>query len=229
VSAPRPFESDEYTVAREKLRHAELELCEHVERVAALRRALPLGAILSDYDLLDSSLELATPDEVGRPVALSELVADGGRPLLVYHLMFGKQQVEPCPMCTMWIDGFNGIAPHVMQNADLVVVAAASPVALHAHARDRGWSSLRVLSAGDSAFKPDLSSEDADGNQIPMISVIARDDDGVVRHRYSVTPALSDEHPERGIDPMCATWSLLDLTPDGRGEWYASLDYPSRG
>ena len=28
-------------------------------------------------------------------------------------------------MCTMWIDGFNGIAHHVEQNADFVVVAAA--------------------------------------------------------------------------------------------------------
>jgi hypothetical protein len=24
--------------------------------------------------------------------------------------MFGKQQTKPCPMCTAWIDTFNGIA-----------------------------------------------------------------------------------------------------------------------
>ena len=28
-----------------------------------------------------------------------------------------------------------------------------------------------------------------------------------------------------GIDLMCATWHVLDLTPYGRGEWFSSLDY----
>ncbi len=227
MSASNLSESDEYTAARARLRLAELELCEHVERVAALRRALPLGAVLSDYELLEP-VDLGAVDD-GHPVLLSELVAATGRPLLVYHLMFGKRQTEPCPMCTMWIDGFNGIARHVVQNADLVVVSAAGPRALRAHARDRGWDSLRVLSAGASTFKRDLGSEDAEGNQIPMLSVVARDADGALRHRYSATPTLSDEHPERGIDLLCATWNLLDLTPNGRGEWYASLDYPAHG
>ena len=35
----------------------------------------------------------------------------------------------------MWIDGFNGVAHHVEQNADLVIVAAADPAMLRAHAR----------------------------------------------------------------------------------------------
>jgi len=30
---------------------------------------------------------------------------------------------------------------------------------------------------------------------------------------------------ERGIDLLCPTWHLLDLTPQGRGAWYASLHY----
>jgi predicted dithiol-disulfide oxidoreductase (DUF899 family) len=32
------------------------------------------------------------------------------RPLILYHFMFGKRQVEPCPMCSMWIDGFDAVA-----------------------------------------------------------------------------------------------------------------------
>ena len=32
------------------------------------------------------------------------------RPLIIYHFMYGKNQTLPCPMCTMLIDGFNGIA-----------------------------------------------------------------------------------------------------------------------
>ncbi|MEU5594306.1 hypothetical protein [Streptomyces sp. NPDC020298] len=38
-----------------------------------------------------------------------------------------------------------------------------------------------------------------------------------------------DGHPRRtrcrGIDLLAPVWHLLDLTPQGRGEWYASLDY----
>ena len=66
--------------------------------------------------------------------------------------MFGKAS-PPCPMCTMWIDGFNGIVDHVAQNADVVIVAAAELPVLRAYARDRRWDRLRLLSAGSSTFK----------------------------------------------------------------------------
>ena len=40
--------------------------------------------------------------------------------------MYGKNQTLPCPMCTMMIDGFNGIASDLVQNIDFAIVAAAS-------------------------------------------------------------------------------------------------------
>ena len=48
-----------------------------------------------------------------REVRLSELFTSPDRPLIVYHLMYGKAQTAACPMCTMWIDGFNGVAGKV--------------------------------------------------------------------------------------------------------------------
>src|SRR4029077_1355858 len=108
---------------------------------------------------------LADGDAPVSKVRLSELFTGDDRPLVVYHLMYGKAQTDPCVMCTQWIDGFNGIAQHLAQNVDLVVVAAADPVALRAHARDREWDRLRLLSAGDNTFKYDLGSEEADGTQ----------------------------------------------------------------
>jgi predicted dithiol-disulfide oxidoreductase (DUF899 family) len=104
-------------------------------------------------------------------------------------------------------------------------VAAAGLGELRAHGRRRGWDHLRLLSAGESTFKLDLGSEDPEGNQFSMVSVFTRDADGAVRHFHSATPSLSEERNERGIDLLCATWSLLDLTPHGRGDWYASLSY----
>ncbi|MFE9448908.1 DUF899 family protein [Streptomyces sp. NPDC006739] len=103
--------------------------------------------------------------------------------------------------------------------------AAADPPALRRHARDRGWSRLRLLSCADSTFKYDLGSEDEDGQQDSTVSVFTRDADGTVRHAYSAHPRLADDIAERGIDLLAPVWHLLDLTPRGRGDWYPSLDY----
>jgi predicted dithiol-disulfide oxidoreductase (DUF899 family) len=131
-------------------------------------------------------------------------------------------------MCTAWIDGMNGVAPHVAQNVDFAIVAAAELPALRAHGRDRGWNRLRLLSAGNSTFKYDLGSEDRDGNQDSTISVFTRDGNGVVYHFYTAHPWMSPEIKERGIDLMSPIWHLLDLTPQGRGNWYAKLEYPAK-
>ena len=77
-------------------------------------------------------------------------------------------------------------------------------IALH----QGGWRNLRLLSAGDSAT-----------------SVFTRDEDGTVRHSYTNHPWLDDEINERGQDLLVPVYTFLDLTPHGRGEWYASLDY----
>jgi len=218
-------ESDDYANQREELRRAEVELIEQRERVAALRRALPEGTVVDDYVFLEGPRELDAGDSPVREVRLSDLFTAPDRPLVVYHLMYGKAQTSPCPMCTMWIDGFNGVAHHVEQNADLVIVAAADPTMLRAHARSRGWNRLRLLSCGDNTFKFDLRSEDEDGSQDSTVSVFERDVTGAVRHVYTAHPWISDEMRERGIDQLCPTWHVLDLTRGGRGDWYSSLSY----
>jgi len=221
-------ESPEYLAKREELRLAEVELMRQRERVAELRRALPAGAILQDYGFLEGPAALDEGDAPIRKVRLSELFSAPGRSLVVYQFMFGKKQTKACPMCTAWIDCINGIAHHLAQNIDVGVVAAADPATLRAFARDRGWNRLRLLSAGESTFKYDLGSEDREGNQDSTISVFTRDADGTLRHFYSCHPSLGDGVKERGIDELNPIWNFLDLTPQGRGTFYASLDYGTR-
>jgi predicted dithiol-disulfide oxidoreductase (DUF899 family) len=210
-------QSDEYRRQREELRAAELDLIDHAERVAALRRTLPADTVVDDYQLVD----VASGDRV----RLSQLFSAPDRALIVYHFMYGKVQTEACPLCTMWIDGYNAVAPHITQNVDFAVVAAAEPAAISAHAASRGWSNLRLLSAGDSTFKYDLGSEEADGTQTEWISVFTLDADGTVLHSYSKGAQMADNRRERGIDLLSPVWNLLDLTPTGRGDWYPSLHY----
>jgi hypothetical protein len=41
-------------------------------------------------------------------------------------------------------------------------------------------------------------------------------------------PGLADDVKERGIDELNPIWNVLDLTPVGRGKFYASLDYGTK-
>jgi predicted dithiol-disulfide oxidoreductase (DUF899 family) len=223
-----PNESAEYLAKREEVRLAEIELLKAREKVAALRRQMPPGATVEDYELIEGPASLNDGDEPAKKVRLSELFTAPDRSLVIYQFMFGKKQTTPCPMCTAWIDCFNGIAHHLAQNVDLAIVAAADLPELRAHARKRGWDKLRLLSAGSSTFKYDLGSEDAAGGQDSTISVFTRDSDGTLRHFYSVHPRLGEDIEERGIDEYNPIWNVLDLTPQGRGTFDASLEYGTK-
>ena len=223
-----PNESPEYLAKREELREAEIELMRQRERVAELRRALPPGASIQDYEFVEGPTALDDGDAPLRTVRLSELFTGPDRALVIYQFMFGKKQTKACPMCTAWIDCFNGIAHHLAQNVDVAIVAAADLATLREFARDRGWNRLRLLSAGESTFKYDLGSEDREGNQDSTVSVFTRDADGTLRHFYSGHPWLGHDIKERGIDELNPIWNVLDLTPQGRGKFYASLDYGTK-
>jgi predicted dithiol-disulfide oxidoreductase (DUF899 family) len=220
-----PNESEGYLSLREELRRAEIEMMNQRERVAEIRRRLPPGPAIQDYVFEEGPLTLDEGDTPIRSVRLSGLFTGPNRSVVIYQFMFGKKQTAPCPMCTAWIDSFNGIAHHLTPNVDLAIVAAANPVALRSHARARGWNRLRLLSAGASTFKYDFGSEDKEGNQDSAISVFTRDDDGTIRHFYTGHPWLAPDIEERGIDELNPIWNVMDLTPQGRGDFVAKLQY----
>jgi predicted dithiol-disulfide oxidoreductase (DUF899 family) len=221
-------ESSDYLAKREELRLAEIELMRQRERVAEMRRHLPQGAAIQDYQFEEGPRDLSAGDTPVRAVRLSELFTKPNRSLVIYHLMYGKKQTKACPMCTAWLDGANGVAHHLAQNLDFAVVAAADIPTLRAHARARGWDKLRLLSAASSTFKFDFGSEDRDGHQDSTVSVFTRDANGAVRHFYSAHPRMAQDINERGIDLLAPIWHFLDLTPQGRGTWYTSLDYGTK-
>ena len=218
-------EPAEYAERREQLRQAEVALMRQREEVAALRRRLPPGAPVQDYEFLEGPTSLDDGDDPVTTVRLSQLFSAPDRALVVQHVMYGKRQTSPCPMCTMWVDGLDAVLPHIQQRADYVVASAADPAPLRAHARARGWHNVRLLSCGGSTFQYDFCAEDEEGNQNSTISVFTLDADGSPRHSYSSHPQMADDVYERGVDLLSPVWNLLDLTPQGRGDWYASLEY----
>jgi predicted dithiol-disulfide oxidoreductase (DUF899 family) len=221
-------ESSEYLAKREELRLAEIELMHQRERVAELRRNLPEGAPIQDYEFEEGPRDLNAGDAPVRTVHLSDLFTKPNRSLVIYHFMFGKRQTKACPMCTAWLDSANGVAHHLVQNLDFAVVAAADLPTLRAHARDRCWDKLRLLSAGDNTFKYDLGSEDREGRQDSTISVFTRNAKGALLHFYTAHPRMAPDIQERGIDLLTPIWHFMDLTPQGRGSWYASLAYGTK-
>jgi predicted dithiol-disulfide oxidoreductase (DUF899 family) len=109
-------ESDDYRRRREELLAAEIALKDQVERVAEMRRALPLGMRAPDYIFHEGPSDLNQNDPADfADVQLANLFTDGHDTLIVDHLMFAALDDEPCVMCSMWADGYNAIAPHIMQ------------------------------------------------------------------------------------------------------------------
>lgn len=203
-----PRATAEYESARRQLCSAEIDLREHTERVAELRRAMPAGPLVKDYEFLDDS---------GR-VKLSELFADDKPFLVMYHVMYWPDDDEFCPMCSMWADSWNGVARHVEQRANIVLASLAPLEKLQSWAAQRGWDRIRVLADVDDSLARDAGAQYAEGKPASTVLVFERTAGGV-RHRYTGHPEFDDDS-WRGIDPLCNTWSIMDLLPSGRGEWH---------
>jgi predicted dithiol-disulfide oxidoreductase (DUF899 family) len=123
----------------------------------------------------------------------------------------------------MWHDGYNAIQPHLSRTVPVVVVARQEAAKLRAFADSRGWSNLRTLSSGATSFNVDFGMEDEAGRQSPGLSVFVKRD-GEVRHFYTVSAIMGDDH-YRGMDLYSPVWNLLDLLPEGRGAWMPSVNY----
>ena len=210
-----PNESKAYRDARNALLAEEIELRRHIERVAAQRRALPPGG--------EVTKRYTFHGEHG-PVTLEDLFA-GKDTLVVYSYMFGPQRERPCPMCTSIMAGWDHKVADIEQRTALAMVARSPIDRLVAAKRARGWTQLKVYADVDGEFTRDyVSAEDADE---PGYTVFTRRD-GKVRHFWSsemyALPCDPGQDP-RGAPDLDVLWTLLDTTPEGRGDWYPELEY----
>jgi predicted dithiol-disulfide oxidoreductase (DUF899 family) len=233
-----PGESGEYRLARDRLLEAETELRRAIERVAAQRRALPPGGAVPDDYVFEEAAD------TGGEVRFSELFAPGRDTLVVYSFMFPRWSGDtragpaagetarlplaetPCPSCTSILDSLDGAAPHLADPLSLVVVAKSDPARIRTFARERGWRHLRLLSSRNNSYNRDYHAEAADGEQIPILNVFARDGDAF-RHRWATelmfAPREEGEDP-RHVDSIWPIWNVLDMTPGGRGN---DPDFPA--
>ena len=220
MTQPRfPNESPEYRQARDALLEVEIDLRTRIERVAALRRELPLGgAVREDYafDEID--------DGQPRSVRLSQLFEGSKKSLFLYSFMYGPEMEKACPICSSFLDGLDANARHITRHINVAVVARSPIGRIAEFAKARGWRNLRLLSSAGSAYNVDYLSENPDGGQMPMANVFVRRD-GKVHHSWGTEMLYAElDGDPRHMDLMWPLWNVLDTTPDGRGEGYPPLD-----
>jgi predicted dithiol-disulfide oxidoreductase (DUF899 family) len=228
-----PNESADYRRARNALLEEEIALRRQIERVAAHRRALPMGGAIPEDYVFESAHGACR---------LSELFATGKDTLAIYSFMFGPEREKPCSGCTHFLDALDGAAQHVVQRINFVVVAKSPMDRLRELAKQRNWQHLKLLSTAGNSYDRDYygdstaldpamrrQQEFKDGEEwdMPILNVFRRDGD-TIRHFWAcemlyVPPESGQEY--RHNDLLNPLWNLLDLTPAGRGDFDPKLDY----
>jgi len=181
------------------------------ERLAAFRKQIT--AIRSEMRKVQAAIE---PQEVRNYVfkteqgeaQLSDLF-ERNRDLFVIHNM-GRQ----CPYCTLWADGYNGIYDHLASRAAFVVCSPDPPNVQRDFAAGRGWK-FRMVSHAGTSFAEDMGYRSSRG-WLPGVSVFRKDGQRILR--------VSDSGCAPG-DDFNALWHLLDLLPEGAGEWRPKFSY----
>jgi len=225
-----PGESAAYRKARDRLLKGEITLRRNIEKVAALRRALPPGGpVPQDYEFEEGGADPAD-SETARSVKLSDLFVRPDASLIVYSFMYGPAMQRACPSCTSILDGLDGIAPHAVQRINLAVVAKSPIQRVRAFARERGWRNLRLLSSSGNSYNHDYHGETAQGSQIPALNVFVRRG-RAIHHCFSTELLYAPFDPGqdgRHVDLIWPLWNLFDFTPEGRGkDWHPRLSYAS--
>ena len=213
-----PNDSDEYRKARIALLAEEIELRRHITRVAARRRALPLGGNATDYRFRD---------EQGKELGLADLF---GRheTLVTYFWMYGPQRERPCsdvhrvPRRARRAVGRPAAArrlrdPRPLPGRAAARIRARTRLAQPAVLRDdRRRLRARLPRPGRRRQRMGLARRL--GAQGPRrVPLLGRGD-----HQEMADPG-QDPHLAPEPVPIC---DVLDLTPGGRGtDWYPKLSY----
>ena len=223
MSVTFPGESPEYRAARDKLLQQEVELRRATEAVAKARRELPPGGLVAPGYVFEVSDELGSP----KRVELKDLFGPKHDTLALYSFMYGPDRKEACPMCTGLLDGLNGVAEHLAQRLELCVVAESPLSRLLEFAKQRDWKRLRLISAVGKAYNTDYHGKSSKGTDTTMLNVFQRKN-GEVRHFWASQLCHTEKDPgqdDRNLDIITPTFNVLDLTPEGRGDFYTKLRY----
>jgi predicted dithiol-disulfide oxidoreductase (DUF899 family) len=208
---------EQWLAARIKHLAEEKEFTRRRDELNRRRRELPWVKI-DDY-VFDGP--------VGK-VNLSDLFR-GKSQLIIYHLMFHPDWESACKSCSFWADNFERVVIHLRgRDVNLAAVSRAPIEKLEAFRTRMGWTFEWVSCGAEGIFNHDFGAyltkeEIAKGGNnsnygtrrftiedVPVISVFFKDEDGVLYHTYSCY--------SRGLDMLNGAYHYLDIAPKGRDE-----------
>jgi predicted dithiol-disulfide oxidoreductase (DUF899 family) len=205
-----------WTEERVALLKKEKELTRLRDKLCAERRQLPWVRVEKTY-VFD------TPE--GKRT-LADLF-DGRSQLVVNHFMLAPGWGEGCVGCSFGADHIGSLV-HLEHHDVTVVVVSRAPLAeIEAYKKRMGWK-FKWVSSGGSDFNYDYhvsftpqqlargkvyynyAMTEAGIEELPGMSVFAKDEAGTVFHTYSSYA--------RGPEELIGTYMILDRTPKGRNE-----------
>jgi predicted dithiol-disulfide oxidoreductase (DUF899 family) len=210
---------EEWLAARKALLEKEKEFTKLRDQLSIERRSLPWVRVDKPY-VFDS--------ERGQ-VTLADLFG-GKSQLMIKHFMFGPDWSEGCIGCSLEVDHYDGVIPHLAQRDVAFVVVSRAPLAkLLPFKRRMGWRIEWVSSFGSDfnydfhvSFTPEevasgtayynYATRDVGIDELSGRSVFYKDkdEDGAIYHTYSSFG--------RGGEDMLGIYRLLDIVPKGRNE-----------
>lgn len=131
-------------------------------------------------------------------------------------------------MCTNWLGAINGNAADIKQRIALKVLGRSPVPRQIAFALERGWRDLDFVQTMGDDYAKDIGALMDDGSEWPALTVFKRDGDKVrLFWAAEMTPEIADPGQDpRNAPDIASLWSILDLTPGGRGNsWYPKLSY----
>jgi len=213
----RIVENEQWLAARRALLADEKALQKARDELARKRREMPWRKIEDQYEF----------ESEDGPKSLAELFGECSQ-LLLYHFMYHPDWDEGCKSCSFWADGFDAATPHLKARDVALACVSRGPLRkLLAYRKRMEWAFPWYSSAGSSFnydFGVSFTPEQVDthnamynyreggwlGPEMPGLSAFAKDDAGNVYHTYSTF--------SRGLDPLNATYQMLDLVAKGRDE-----------
>lgn len=208
----------DWLIARQQLLQKEKALTRLQDEVARARAAMP-------WEKVDKTYTFNSPDG---QVTLADLF-EGRRQLIVQHFMFGPDDTEGCPGCSLSADSIDGAAPHLENNDISIVAVSRAPLSkLNAYKKRMGWHFNWVSSAqNDFNYDYNVSWKPADlakGNitynyavienpppdmgDLPGVSVFYKEDNGDIYHTYSTFA--------RGGEFQAVALRYFEIAPLGR-------------
>ncbi|MCH8274605.1 MAG: DUF899 family protein [Armatimonadetes bacterium] len=185
---------------KNRVAELEQELSELKKRLAEARRNAPRREV-KEYTFAARN---------GQTVSLSELFGDRDD-LLVIHNM-GRS----CPYCTLWADGFIGLAHHIENRAAFAMVSPDSPETQAEFAAGRGWK-FRMVSDEEKAFTDDMGYLKDGTHFQPGVSAFHKDENGKILRTGTTWFGPGDD--------FCSVWAFLDLLAEGANGWEPKYSY----